>query len=51
MIDDLIEKLKQSAIDRCRERIIKAREMPKDETVSSLDNHGITSYTKRARGL
>lgn len=59
------ERLVQSVIDRCRERIIEAREIltyknsaaqakPKDEDTiaeKSRQNHGLTSHLKRTRGL
>jgi hypothetical protein len=62
---DTIEKLKKGAINRCRERIIEAREIlknknstarakPKDEDTiaeKSRQNHGLTSHLKRTRGL
>ena len=51
---ELIDKLKKGAIDRCRERIIEARENPKGTiniTKNSAQNHGLTSHLKKMRGL
>jgi hypothetical protein len=51
---ELMDKLKKGAIDRCRERIIKARENPKDTitlTKNSHQNHGLTTHLKKMRGL
>lgn len=51
---DLIEKLKKGAIDRCRERIIEARQNPKEQITiakNSHQNHGLTSNLKKMRGL
>jgi len=59
------ERLVQSVIVRCRERIIEAREIlkdkngtarakPKDEDTlaeKSRQNHGLASHLKRTRGL
>jgi hypothetical protein len=50
----LIEKLKKGAVDRCRERIIEAREKPKDKAAmgeNTRKNHGFTSSLKKMRGL
>jgi len=50
----LIEKLKKGAVDRCRERIIEAREKPKDKAAmgeNTRNNHGFTSSLKKMRGL
>ena len=50
----LIEKLKMGAVDRCRERVIEAREHPKkkiDTSESSDKNHSLTSHSKKMRGL
>jgi hypothetical protein len=49
----LIDNLKKSAIDRCRERIIKARENPKGAitiTEQYHANYGLTSKLKKMRG-
>jgi hypothetical protein len=51
---EIIDKLKKGAIDRCRERIIEARQNPKEKntlTTNSHQNHGLTSYLKKMRGL
>jgi hypothetical protein len=51
---EIIEKLKKGAIDRCRERIIEARQNPKEKittTKNSHQNHGLTSHLKKMRGL
>jgi hypothetical protein len=51
---ELIEKLKKGAVDRCRERIIEAREKPKDKAAmeeNTRKNHGFTSSLKKTRGL
>jgi hypothetical protein len=50
----LIEKLKKGAVDRCRERVIDAREHPKKkiDTAESCDrHHSLTSHSKKMRGL
>lgn len=50
----LIDKLKKGAVDRCRERIIEAREKPKDTVAmeeSTRKNHGFTLSLKKMRGL
>jgi hypothetical protein len=50
----LIEKLKKGAVDRCRERVIEARENPKKKIDSSEccdKNHSLTSHSKKMRGL
>jgi hypothetical protein len=50
----LIDKLKKGAVDRCRERIIEAREKPKDKAAmgeNTRNNHGFTSSLKKMRGL
>jgi hypothetical protein len=50
----LIEKLKKGAVDRCRERVIEARENPKKKIDSSEDcdkNQSLTSRSKKMRGL
>jgi len=50
----LIEKLKKGAVDRCRERVIEARENPKKKIDSSENydkNHSLTSHSKKMRGL
>jgi hypothetical protein len=50
----LIEKLKKGAVDRCRERVIEAREKPKDKVAmgeNTRKNHGFTSSLKKMRGL
>ena len=48
-----IDNLKKSAIDRCRERIIKARENPEGAittTENSRAKYGFTSKLKQMRG-
>jgi hypothetical protein len=50
----LIEKLKKGAVDRCRERVIEAREHPKkkiDTSDGSDRHHSLTSHSKKMRGL
>jgi hypothetical protein len=50
----LIEKLKKGAVDRCRERVIEAREHPKKKIDSSEGcdrHHSLTSHSKKMRGL
>jgi len=53
-MSELIDKLKKGAVDRCRERIIKAREDPKG-VITTMENchqnHGLTSQSKKMRGL
>jgi hypothetical protein len=51
---ELIGKLKKGAIDRCRERVIEARQNPKEKSITienSRQNHGLTSHSKKMRGL
>jgi len=53
-VQQLINKLKQGAVDRCRERVLKAAERPttvikKGEYSSS--NSGLTAHLKRNNGL
>ncbi|MGB8312219.1 MAG: hypothetical protein WCE81_10215 [Halobacteriota archaeon] len=53
-VQQLIEKLKQGAVDRCRERVLKAAEkstttMNKVEYISPT--WGFTSHFKRDHGL
>jgi len=45
----IIADMKNSVIDRCRDRIEAARKKPKEEKVE--EEHGITSSMKRNRGL
>jgi len=50
----LIDKLKKGAIDRCRERVIESRKNPKEKSITtenSCQNHGLTSHSKKMRGL
>jgi ribosomal protein L15E len=51
---EFIDKLKKGAVDRCRERIIKARENPKG-AITTTENYrqtrGLTSHSKKMRGL
>ena len=51
---ELIDKLKKGAVDRCRERIIEARENKKGAittTENYRQNYGLTSHFKKMRGL
>ena len=52
-MSELIDKLKKGAVDRCRERIIEAREHPKGP-VTTIEqyraNYGLTSKLKQMRG-
>jgi hypothetical protein len=51
---ELIDKLKKGAVDRCRERIIEARQNTKEKsfTINNCrQNHGLTSHFKKMRGL
>jgi hypothetical protein len=51
---ELIDKLKKGAVDRCRERVIEAREKPKEKVAmveNTRKNHGFTSSLKKMRGL
>jgi len=53
-VQQLINKLKQGAVDRCRERVLKAAERPttvikKGEYSSS--SSGLTAHLKRNNGL
>jgi hypothetical protein len=51
---ELIDKLKKGAVDRCRERIIEAQHNPKEKSVTTNNyrqNHGLTSHSKKMRGL
>jgi hypothetical protein len=54
---EIIEKLKNGAIDRCRERVIEARKKPKNKNTSlnsvknSYQNHGLISQSEKMRGL
>jgi hypothetical protein len=53
-MSELIDKLKKGAIDRCRERVIEARQNPKEKSITmenSHQNHGLTSHSKKMRGL
>jgi hypothetical protein len=50
---ELIDKLKKGAVDRCRERIIEARESPKGAITTTEQyraNCGLTSKLKKMRG-
>jgi len=50
----IIDKLKKGAVDRCRERIIEGRENKKGAIITTENyrqNHGLTSYSKKMRGL
>jgi len=52
-MSELIDKLKKGAVDRCRERIIKAREDPKGAITTTEHyhaNYGLTSKLKQMRG-
>jgi predicted transcriptional regulator len=56
MIDmGLIEKLKKEALNRCNDRIRRAKELHKDDTLNlEIDRDGfnyITSKMKKDRGL
>jgi hypothetical protein len=49
---ELIDKLKKGAVDRCRERIIKARENPKAAITTTEQyraNYSLTSKFKKMR--
>jgi len=51
---ELIDKLKKGAVDRCRERIIEARQNTQEKSFSvnnCRQNHGLTSQFKKMRGL
>jgi len=51
---ELIKKLKNEAIDRCRERVINAREKLKKKITSAEhcdEDHSLTSHSKKMRGL
>jgi hypothetical protein len=51
---EVIDKLKKGAVDRCRERIIEARQNPKEKSFTTNNfrlNHGLTSHSKKMRGL
>jgi len=53
-MSELIDKLKKGAIDRCRERVIEARQKPKEKSITMENthkNHGFTSSLKKIRGL
>jgi hypothetical protein len=53
-MSELIDKLKKGAVDRCRERIIEAQQNPKEKSVTTNNcrqNHGLTSHSKKMRGL
>ncbi len=53
-MSEIVDKLKKGAVDRCRERIIEARENPKETkftTNTYRQNHGLTSHFKKMRGL
>jgi hypothetical protein len=53
-MSEIVDKLKKGAVDRCRERIIEARENPKETkftTNNCRQNHGLTSHFKKMRGL
>jgi len=53
-MSELIDKLKKGAIDRCRERIIEAQQNPKEKSITTENcrqNHGLTSHSKKMRGL
>jgi len=50
---ELIDKLKKGAVDRCRERIIEARENPKGAITATEQyraDYGLTSKLKKMRG-
>jgi hypothetical protein len=53
-VQQLLEKLKQGAIDRCRERVLKAAEKS-TTTVNKVEytssTWGLTSHFKRDHGL
>jgi len=52
-MSELIDKLKKGAVDRCRERIIEAREHPKGPNTTTEHyraNYGLTSKLKQTRG-
>ncbi|HUW85638.1 MAG TPA: hypothetical protein VMV55_02050 [Methanoregula sp.] len=51
---ELIDKLKKGAVNRCRERVIEARQNPKEKSVTTNNcrqNHGLTSHSKKMWGL
>jgi uncharacterized protein with PIN domain len=51
---ELVDKLKKGAVDRCRERIIEARQNPKEKSFTTNNcrqNYGLTSHFKKMRGL
>ena len=53
-MSELIDKLKKGAVDRCRERVIEARQNPKEKSVTTNNcrqNHGLTLQSKKMRGL
>jgi len=50
----LVDKLKMGAIDRCRERVIRAAEKTKCDTtkkVQSTPRYGLTTHLRERRGL
>jgi len=51
----LVDKLKQGAVDRCRERVLRAAEKARygnqEKTEPHTKEHGITTHLKARRGL
>ncbi len=53
-VAQLLEKLKQGAVDRCRERVLRAAEKPNSGT-KEVERHpsqrAVTTHLKERRGL
>jgi hypothetical protein len=53
-MSEIVYKLQKGAVDRCRERIIEARENPRETKITTNNyrqNNGLTSHSKKLRGL
>lgn len=53
-VTQLLEKLKQGAVDRCRERVLQAAKKPKvgtKEVARDSSQRAVTAHLKERRGL